>query len=59
MAETAAKPQESKSIAFKEKYTFEERLAEAKKKKDSNPRLLPLIVEKHHRSKLSQLDKAK
>ena len=44
---------------FKEKYTFEERINEARKKKESNPRLLPLIVEKHSRSKLPEMEKSK
>lgn len=37
---------------FKDKHTFEERLAEAQKKKEANPKLIPIIVEKHARSKL-------
>jgi len=45
--------------SFKERYTFEERLAEARKKKEMNPKLLPIIVEKHKRSKLPPLDKSK
>jgi len=59
MAEASAPVQKKIHISFKEKHTFEERLAEARKKKESNPRLLPLIVEKHHRSKLPDMEKSK
>lgn len=60
MADVATKSQKAAANkTFKEKYTYEERLAEAKKKKESNPRLLPLIVEKHSRSKLPEMEKSK
>ena len=60
MAETSSnsKPQQS-TTTFKDKYTYEERLNEARKKKENNPRLLPVIVEKHNRSKLPQMEKSK
>ena len=45
--------------SFKEKYTLEERTAESKKKRESNPKLYPLVVEKHHRSKLPVIEKTK
>jgi len=45
--------------SFKEKYSFETRVTEAKKKREENPSLIPLIVEKHHRSKLPQLERLK
>jgi len=57
MAESVAN--KKKNLSFKEKHTLEERLQEARKKKESNPRLVPLIVEKHHRSKLPEIEKSK
>jgi len=45
--------------SFKEKYSFEIRFAEAKRKREENPLLIPLVVEKHHRSKLPQLERLK
>mmetsp|Transcript_1157 Transcript_1157/g.1707 ORF Transcript_1157/g.1707 Transcript_1157/m.1707 type:complete len:141 (+) Transcript_1157:58-480(+) len=50
-------PEEKKK--FKERHTFEERLAEAQKKKTQNPKLVPVIVERHERSKLPDLEKSK
>lgn len=44
---------------FKEKYTFEERQQEAKKKREEHPTLVPIIIEKHSRSKLQDIDKNK
>jgi len=57
MADSVAN--KKKNLSFKEKHTLEERLNEARKKKESNPRLVPLIVEKHHRSKLPEIEKSK
>lgn len=47
------------SKTFKDKYTFEERFKEARKKKEEHPTLIPVIVEKHARSKLPEMEKAK
>ena len=44
---------------FKEKYTFEERSKEAQKKREEHPTLVPIIIEKHTRSKLPDIDKTK
>lgn len=44
---------------YKSRYTFEERLKEARKKKDEYPTLIPAIVEKHARSKLPAFEKSK
>eukprot|EP00331_Platyophrya_macrostoma_P022599 CAMPEP_0176454646 /NCGR_PEP_ID=MMETSP0127-20121128/30096_1 /TAXON_ID=938130 /ORGANISM="Platyophrya macrostoma, Strain WH" /LENGTH=120 /DNA_ID=CAMNT_0017844013 /DNA_START=30 /DNA_END=392 /DNA_ORIENTATION=+ len=44
---------------FKDKYTFEERLKEARKKKEEHPTLIPVIVERHARSKLPEIEKSK
>ena len=43
----------------KEKFTFEARAAEAKKKREEHPTLVPIIIEKHARSKLQDIDKNK
>jgi len=45
--------------SFKEKYSLEDRVLEAKRKKEQNPSLIPLVVEKHHRSRLPTLSKIK
>ena len=47
------------SKRFKEKYSFETRLKEAQAKKQEHPHLLPIIVEKHIRSKLLDMEKSK
>lgn len=44
---------------FKDKYSFEERNREARKKKEEHPTLIPVIVEKHARSKLPDIEKSK
>eukprot|EP00331_Platyophrya_macrostoma_P034660 CAMPEP_0176436904 /NCGR_PEP_ID=MMETSP0127-20121128/18272_1 /TAXON_ID=938130 /ORGANISM="Platyophrya macrostoma, Strain WH" /LENGTH=116 /DNA_ID=CAMNT_0017820365 /DNA_START=44 /DNA_END=390 /DNA_ORIENTATION=- len=44
---------------FKEKFTFEERSQEARKKREEHPTLVPVIIEKHTRSKLQDIDKNK
>lgn len=59
MAETIAKSQTMAAKSFKERHTFEERLAEARKKKEANQKLLPIIVERHSRSKLPDMEKTK
>jgi len=51
--------QPEKPKRFKERYTFEERLAESKKRKEQNPKLIPIIVEKHPKAKLPELEKSK
>jgi len=51
--------EQQKALTFKEKYTLEQRIAESKSKREANPRLYPVVVEKHHRSKLPDLEKAK
>jgi len=50
----------NEEIPFKEKHTFEERLEEARRKKQIHPGFIPIIIEKHKRSKLEQcLEKPK
>ncbi len=52
--------QKAKSMSFKEKVPFEERLKESKAKLADNPNLIPVIIEKHDQNtRLSDLDKKK
>ncbi len=51
--------EQQKVLSFKEKYTLEQRKTESKTKRETNPKLYPVVVEKHHRSKLPDLEKAK
>ena len=43
--------------SFKEEFTFEERLVEARKRKIQFPDLIPLIITLDNRSKLPLLEK--
>merc|ERR1711907_62973 len=47
------------ALKFKQSKSLEERLNEARLKKENNPNLIPVIIEKHPRSKLPELDKYK
>ncbi len=51
--------EESGPKTFKEQFTFEERLKEARKKKLINSRLVPVILEKDPKSKLPSIEKCR
>ena len=47
------------SKTYKERYTFNERLAKAKSFEESDPDKVMVIVEKHQKSKLPDLQNSK
>jgi len=59
MSQESPKKNSQIHTSFKEKYSLEDRILEAKRKKEQNPTLIPLVVEKHARSRLPSLSKIK